>query len=406
MALYLELAWRNLWRNKRRTLISTASVFLAVFLALLTRSMQLGSYNFMIQNVVRLSTGYLQIHQKEYWTKKSIDLALPDDPAMIGRIMGMDHVTEVIPRLQTFALAASNQATRGALIQGINPGKEDRMNSLARKIVSGSYLGEGDSAVLVAEGLARYLSLGVGDTLVLYGMGYHGATAAGKFPIRGILQFSLPEMNSSFVYLSLPQAQEFLRMPAVVNSISIMIDNPRHQSAVMGAVEREFGQTYEIMTWQQMLPEVVQGIAVDNAGGIIMIAILYLVVGFGIFGTVMMMTLERRREFGVLLAVGMKRTRLVFMALTEAVFLSLLGVLSGTLAAFPLMLYFARFPYRLTGEAADVMLKLGLEPLLPLSVQPSIFISQTLAVLAIALISTLYPALVLRRLEPVEALRT
>ena len=404
--LYLELAWRNLWRNKRRTLISTASVFLAVFLSLITRSMQLGSYNFMIQNVVRLSTGYLQIHQKEYWAKKSIDLAIPDDPSMLDTLGRVEHVTEVIPRLQTFALAASYEATRGALIQGVSPAKEERMNSLAGKIVGGSYLGEEDSAVLVAEGLARYLGLGVEDTLVLYGMGYHGATAAGKFTIRGIVRFSLPEMNSSFVYLSLPQAQEFLRMPGMINSLSIMIDQPRHQSAVQAAVEDAFGGPYEVMSWQQMMPEVVQGIAVDNAGGIIMIVILYLVVGFGIFGTVMMMTLERRREFGVLLAVGMKRARLFTMALTEAVFLSLLGVFTGTVAAFPLMLYFTKFPYRLTGEAADVMLRLGLEPLLPLSVQPSIFISQTLAVLAIALISALYPALVLRRLKPVEALRT
>jgi ABC-type lipoprotein release transport system permease subunit len=404
--LYLELAWRNLWRNKRRTLISAASVFLAVFLSLITRSMQLGSYNFMIQNVVRLSTGYLQIHQKEYWAKKSIDLAMPDDAAMLDTLGRMEHVTEVIPRLQTFALAASNEATRGALIQGVSPAKEDMMNSLAGKIVGGSYLGEQDSAVLVAEGLARYLGLGVGDTLALYGMGYHGATAAGKFNIRGIVRFSLPDMNTSFVYLSLPQAQDFLRMPGMLNSLSIMIDQPRHQAAILAAVKSVFGGPYEVMSWQQMMPEVVQGIAVDNAGGIIMIVILYLVVGFGIFGTVMMMTLERRREFGVLLAVGMKRSRLFFMALTEAVFLSLLGVFTGTIAAFPLMLYFTRFPYRLIGEAADVMLRLGLEPLLPLSVQPSIFISQTLAVLAIAMISALYPALVLRRLKPIDALRT
>jgi ABC-type lipoprotein release transport system permease subunit len=404
--LYLVLAWRNLWRNRRRTLISTASIFLAVFLSLLTRSMQLGSYNFMIQNVVRLSTGYLQIHQTGYWAKKSIDLAMPEDPLMLGRLAGMEHITEVVPRLESFALAASDQATRGALVEGISPVAENRLNSLAGKITSGKYIGERDSAALIAEGLARILNLGVGDTLVLYGMGYHGATAAGKFAVRGIVRFSLPEMNTSSVYLSLPQAQDFLRMPGMINSLSIMIDSPRHQDDVLSAVKSAFGHGREIMTWQQMMPEVVQAIAVDNAGGIIMIVILYLVVGFGIFGTVMMMTLERRREFGVLVAVGMRRARLLLMTLAEAVLLSLLGVFSGTLAAFPLMLHFTNSPFRLTGEAADAMLKLGLEPLLPLSVQPSIFISQTLAVLVIALVSALYPAFVLRRLAPVEALRT
>ncbi|MCC6396782.1 MAG: ABC transporter permease [Bacteroidetes bacterium] len=404
--LYLQLAWRNLWRNKRRTIISAASVFLAVFLALLTRSMQLGSYNFMIENVVRLSTGYMQIHQTGYWNTKSIDLALPDDPAMRTRLMQMEHVTQVIPRLQSFALAASNQATRGAMIQGINPGLEDRLNSLSGKISAGSYLEDADSSALVADGLARYLGLGVGDTVVLYGMGYHGTTAAGQFPIRGIVRFSLPEMNASFVYLSLHQAQTFLEMPRLINSLSVMIDLPRHQTAAYEAVSGAFGRNYEVLSWQQMMPEVVQGIAVDNAGGIIMIAILYVVVGFGIFGTVMMMTLERRREFGVLSALGMKRGKITLMVLAESVLLSILGVVSGTIAAFPLMLYFANSPFRLSGEAAEAMLKLGLEPLLPLSVQPSIFISQTLTVLAIAMVSTVYPALVLRRLEPVQAMHT
>ena len=404
--LYLQLAWRNLWRNKRRTMISTASVFLAVFLALLTRSMQLGSYTFMIENVVRLSTGYMQIHQKDYWNKKSIDLALPDDSAMQARLMQTAYVTQVIPRLQTFALAASRVASRGAMVQGINPAMEDRLNSLSGKIAQGTYLGDMDSSALVAEGLARYLGLGVGDTLVLYGVGYHGATAAGQFPIRGILRFSLPDLNSSLVCLSLRQAQAFLGMPHLINSLSIMIDQPRHQNAAFASVQRAVGQKYEVLSWQEMMPEVVQGIAVDNAGGIIMIVILYVVVGFGIFGTVLMMTLERRREFGVLLALGMKRMRMTLMTLTEAVFLSILGVVSGTIAAFPVMLYFTEYPFRLSGDAADAMLKLGLEPLLPLSVQPSIFVSQTLAVLAIALVSALYPAIVLRRLEPVQAMHT
>jgi ABC-type lipoprotein release transport system permease subunit len=291
------------------------------------------------------------------------------------------------------------------MIQGVSPPQEDRLNSLSRHLAAGTYLEGGDTSALVAEGLSHYLGLGIGDTLVLYGVGYHGTTAAGQFPIRGILRFSLPEMNSSSVYLSLRQAQAFLGMPQMINSLSIMIDHPRHESAAVEKVKEASDQRFEVLTWQEMMPEVVQGIAVDNAGGIIMIAILYVVVGFGIFGTVMMMTLERRREFGVLLAIGMKRRKITFMALTEAVLLSILGVASGTIAAFPFMLYFAASPIRLSGEAADAMLRLGLEPLLPLSVQPSIFISQTLAVLVIALVSTLYPALVLRRLEPVQAMR-
>jgi ABC-type lipoprotein release transport system permease subunit len=404
--LYFQLAWRNLWRNRKRTLISVSSVFLAVFLALLTRSMQLGSYTFMIQNVVRLSTGYLQIHEKGYWEKRSIDLAFQDEPTLRARLLALDHVTQVIPRLQTFLLAASAHATRGALLQGINPREEETMNGLSKKLISGSYLdGEGQGALL-AEGLAKYLGLDVGDTLVLYGMGYHGTTAAGQFRVQGIVHFSLPEINSSFVYLNLPEAQSLLVMPGMVNSLSVMLDGPRSEDRALSSVRGMFGAQYEVMTWQQMMPELVQGIAVDNAGGIIMLAILYLVVGFGIFGTVMMMTLERRREFGVLLAIGMKRARLALTSLTEAVLLSLIGVGAGILAAFPFMAYFTADPIHLSGGAAEAMRQLGLEPLLPLSVQPSIFLSQTIAVLVMALISSIYPLLVLRQMEPVQAMRS
>ena len=138
---------------------------------------------------------------------------------------------------------------------------------------------------------------------------------------------------------------------------------------------------------------------------IIMIAILYVIIGFGIFGTVMMMTLERRREFGVLIAVGMKRARLALMTATESLMLSLLGVLAGTMIATPVLIMLYYNPIRLSGEAAEVMLEFGFEPLLPFSLDPAIFLSQTLAVLAIALISTSYPVLVLRRLDPVTAMR-
>jgi len=403
--LYVHLAWRNIWRNKRRTMISIASVLFAVVFALLTRSMQLGSYDYMIRNVVRLSTGYMQLHAEGFWEKRSIDLAFLDQARLREQITGVPHVTDLIPRLQTFALAASATGTRGAMINGIDPAAEEAMNGLAEKVIEGSYLASGDSTALVGEALAATLGLELGDTLIVYGQGYHGLTAAGMFPITGIVRYPNREMSSTLVYLSLSTAQELFAMPGMVNSLSVMLDHPRHQQEALEGVRAAVGDRYEVMAWQEMMPEVVQGIEVDNAGGIIMIAILYVIIGFGIFGTVMMMTLERRREFGVLIAVGMKRSRLAVMATTESLMLSLLGVLSGTAIAAPVLVALYYNPIRLTGEAAQVMLEFGFEPLLPFSMDPTIFISQTLAVLIIALVSTSYPVLVLRRLDPVTAMR-
>ena len=160
--LYVSLAWRNIWRNKRRTLISIASVLFAVLFALLTRSMQLGSYAYMIRNVVRLSTGYLQIHAEGFWEKRSIDLAFRDGADLREHLAGVSHVTQLIPRLQTFALAASATGTRGVMVNGIDPAAENTMNGLGAKVIRGVYLESGDTAVLLGEALASTLGLGAG----------------------------------------------------------------------------------------------------------------------------------------------------------------------------------------------------------------------------------------------------
>jgi ABC-type lipoprotein release transport system permease subunit len=403
--LYLQLAWRNIWRNKRRTLISISSVFFAVVLALLMRSMQLGSYEYMIQNAVKLSTGYIQVHAEGYWDKRSIDQSFAETEELHAVLSSVENVTDLIPRLQSFALAASHDATRGAMVNGVDPGLEDRMNALQSKVIRGSYLEPEGRGILMSEGLSNHLGIDVGDTLVLYGQGYHGIIAAGKYPVDGIVEFLTPDMNAATVYLNLPEAQDLYGMPGLVNSISIMIDHPRHQADVLESVEGLVGDRYEVMGWDEMMPDLVQAIEVDNAGGILMLVILYVVIGFGIFGTVMMMTIERRKEFGVLMAVGMHRSKLILTTLTETILLSLLGVVAGAAVALPIMVYYARNPIQLTGELAEVMIRFGMDPILPLSMNPGIIGAQMLVVLLLAIVSVTYPTRVLKNLEPVQAMR-
>jgi ABC-type lipoprotein release transport system permease subunit len=291
------------------------------------------------------------------------------------------------------------------MVNGIDPVLEDRMNALRSKIIGGSYLEPGAAGVLMSEGLSSHLGIDVGDTLVLYGQGYHGVIAAGKYPVQGVVEFLTPDLNAATVYLTLPAAQELYGMPGLVNSLSIMIDHPRHQADVLGNVKALVGDRYEVMGWDEMMPDLVQAIEVDNAGGILMLVILYVVIGFGIFGTVMMMTIERRKEFGVLMAVGMHRSRLILTTLMETVLLSLLGVIAGAAVSLPIMVYYAKNPIQLTGELAEVMIRFGMDPILPLSMNPGIIGAQMLVVLLLAIVSVTYPTRVLKNLEPVQAMR-
>jgi lipoprotein-releasing system permease protein len=406
MGTYLRLAWRNLWRNKKRTIIAAASVFFAVLLALIMRSMQKGSYNFMIDSSVRISTGYIQIHGKGYWDKRSLDKSILLDKDITSRLNKIPDVTLVVPRLETFTLVSYGNATKVSPIVGINPEKEKNMLKLKEKLVAGRYLTDSSRGVLIGQGLAELLKVGVGDSIVLYGQGYHGITAAAQVPVQGILKLPIPDLNNTMIYTSLSYAQWLYSAPDRITSLSIMIDKPGHLDEVKSEVGKLFGNKYEVMTWEEMTPELVQSIEVDNAGGIIMLGILYVVIGFGIFGTIMMMTAERTKEFGILIAVGMKKTKLIMVTTFETVFISLIGLFAGIIVSYPLLLYFYYNPIRLTGDVAEAMLAFGLEPIMPFSIAPGIFIAQFWTVLLIALLSAWYPFRYVQKLQVVEAIRT
>jgi ABC-type lipoprotein release transport system permease subunit len=405
MKTYFLLAWRNLWRNKRRTLIASASIFFAVIFALLMRSMQEGSYDYMVDASVSMYTGYIQVHAKDYWDKRSIDKSMELSGAKIDKIDSVENVTLVTPRLESFSLISYGNVTKVASIVGIDPVLENEMTDLKAKLISGKYLTKISRGVMIAEGLAEVLKVGIGDSVVLYGQGYHGVTAAAQVEVEGIVKFTLPALNKTMVYLSLNYSQWLYSAPSRVTTISIMITEATKISEVHLAVSTLFDEKYEVMMWPELMPELVQSIEVDNAGGIIMLGILYVVIGFGIFGTVMMMTAERTKEFGILISVGMKKWRLSYVSFLESLFLSFIGVLAGIIVSIPILYYLKQNPIPLTGEMADVMLKFGLDPIVPFRFAPNIFVDQFLTVLVIAMISALYPLSYIRKLNPINAMR-
>jgi ABC-type lipoprotein release transport system permease subunit len=406
MRIHLVLAWRNLWRNRRRTLISAASILFAMSLAWITRSMQNGSYDRMIQSVTAFYSGYIQIHKVGYWEVKSLDRSFPYDQAVQAKAMAVEHVTIAAPRLEGFALAGYGSATAGASVIGISPKDEDNLTHLSTRLSAGRYLSEGDEAVLVAGGLARLLNAGVGDTIVLYGQGYHGMIAAGKYPIAGLVEYPTPEFNTAMVYMPLAAAQYFYAAPDMVDNLAIMIDGRKHLEEVEARLARLFpAPGYEVMTWRDLMPDVVQSIELDSAGGAMMIIILYIVIGFGILGTVMMMAAERAREFGILIAVGMRKSRLMLVTMVESMVIALQGIASGILVTLPIIVYWYFHPIRLSGDAVEAMLKYGYEPLLPVSLDPSILFHQVLVVLALAAAAAGYPVFYIAALRPTKALR-
>lgn len=405
MKFYLILAWRNIWRNKRRTFIAASSIFFAILLAIFTRALQNGSYDFMIDSAVRMYTGYLQIHGKGYWDERTLEKSIEINDNLLKKIERLEFVEIAVPRLENFMLVSSKEITKVASVIGIEPEKENQMTRLKNKLIAGKYINDNDKGILISEGLANLLNVQVGDSVILYGQGIYGMTAAIICPVIGIVKFSLPDLNNSFIYMPIKFGQNLFSMENRITTISIMINNPEKIDEVYSELQNLLHDKFEIMRWDEMMPELVQGIQLDSVSGMIMLFILYIVIAFGIFGTVMMMTAERTKEFGILISIGMKKSKLILITTIEAVFIALIGGVSGVLFSIPLVSYFHYNPIKFSGELAEVSLKFGIEPVMPLSIDPDIFLAQTFVVLLIAFFSSIYPMNYIRKLKPVEAMR-
>lgn len=402
----LKIAWRNIWRSKRRTILTMTSIILAACMALFTRSMQKGSYGNMIGNAVKLSTGYFQVQAEGYWENKSINKTFISRDSLISKIKSSPNVESVVPRLESFALASSGKHTKGTIVIATNPKIENDLNKLSEKIIYGEYISEDDNQVLVAEKLADYLKVEIGDTLVLLGQGFHGVTAAAKFRIKGIIKFPIPQLNNQLIYLPLKAGQEFYSAYGRITTYSVMIKNPKELTETIGDIRATIPQKFAIMDWMQLNQEMVQAIKSDDVGGQIMLAILYMVIGFGMFGTIMMMTMERRKEFAVMIAVGMQKGKLFLIVLYETIIIGIVALIIALAITYPVLLYYFYNPIPLTGELADAMKMFGAEPIMPFSLDADIFINQTIAIIVIAFIASLYPLTKIMRFNILKSLRS
>ena len=402
----LKLAWRNIWRNKRRTLITMASIVFAVVLCVLMDSVKKGFLDEMKANLVGFYTGYVQVHKEGYWEEKSLDNSFLFQGSLVQLIAGNPSVVAAIPRLESFILAASEEYAKGAMIVGIDPLGESSVTKLDQKLWQGNYLKPDDKAVLLSEGLAAYLKLGVGDTIILLGKGYHGVNAAGKYPIKGLIKFGSPELNKTLVYLPLKESQRLFGMENRLTAFILQLWDTDKSEVAKDEIAAGLSKDYEVLHWKTMLPELDSFIDGETRENVVFQIVLYLLIAFGIFGTILMMTLERQREFGILVSIGMQKMRLAVMVILENIMIALFGAIIGMLISVPFVFYFNIFPIHVGGKLAEAYDNFNLEPIFYFSTKPEVFYNQGLIVLALAMVLSLYPIIKISRLEPVSAMRS
>ena len=466
-----QLAWRNLWRNKRRTIITAASVFFAVFFALVMRSFQLGAYDRLFKNVIESYTGYLQIQQKNYFDDPVLDNGFEITPGLLDSIKKDPDITGVVPRLQSFALAAVGSRTQGVIVMGIDPREEEHVSSISQRLVrfrlsseairalksqplpertkkmldvysgdsyssvgrllidldipdedtasvlplmrkyasfKNEYLSENDSdAVVIGSGLSSYLRADVGDTLVMIGQGYHGSTAAGKYVIKGIVRLPAPDIDNIIVYLPINEARTFFDAPGLLTSLVLNVkkNDNRSLTATEERLKGFINGQLTILPWQKLNELLVNQIEADNNSGKIMIGILYLVIAFGVFGTVVMMMAERKREFGMLVSIGMQKAKLAKVVSFELLLTGVLGIIAGIIVSLPIVFYGHFHPIRFTGEMGRMYEDYGFEPVMPTMLPHAYYLGQILVVLIILGIAIAYSIRKVFRINVIKSMR-
>jgi len=403
----IKLAWRNIWRNRRRSLITIASIFFAVFFTVAMMAYSDGTWGRMIENMLHTQTGHIQIHQKGYWDDKVIDNFMTMDNETIARLRAGEAVENVSPRVETFAMASSDKVSKGIAVMGIDPAQEDAKSQLSKRLVEGNYLNTDDNGVLIGQKLSEYLHVNVGDSLALIGQAYHGASAVGLFPVRGIVSLITPEMDKGFLYMTLPTAQTFIDIPDGYSGILIALHEEKSLDETLQTIQSMVDTSvYDVLTWKVTMEKMLKQSESDKAFTKIILFILYLIVGFGILGTVIMMTNERRREFGVMMALGMSHGKLACSVAFELLLMSCIGVSSALLVCVPLVRYFQLNPIPLSGELAVTMEAYGMEAVVAIDASPALFVNQALIVLLLTGASIAYPVSVILKLNVNKAIRS
>jgi len=275
-------------------------------------------------------------------------------------------------------------------------------------IFENSFLTSADSGYAVlGNGLSEYLKAGVGDTLVLMGQGYHGASAAGLFIVKGVVSMPQPEIDNRFVYLTLNDAQYLYAAPGMATSAIISVLETDDADLIMtrDRLGEVTGEGLAIRTWKEMNALLINQMEADNKSGAIMIGILYLVIAFGVFGTVLMMMAERRREFGMLVSIGMQKGKLAKVISMEMLLIGFLGVAAGVAASLPVVILGYARPLRFTGEMARMYEDYGFEPVMPMLLPDTYYLWQVVIVLLILLIAIAFSVRKVFKMNVINAIR-
>jgi putative ABC transport system permease protein len=332
----IKMAFRNIFRQKRRSLLTGLSMFGGFVLAVIFIGWADGSYNNIIDNFTRYNTGHIQIHEGNYLDRPSIYKTIDDYPAVEGVLKKIPEIDSWAPRLYSVGLVSVGDKSSGARIIGIDPEAEDRTTSFNTKIIEGAaFSAPFAHQALIGKGLAKLLNAGTGDEIVIVSQAADGSIANDSYTIIGLVDSGNEVADRSAFYLPLGIAQDLLVLDNRIHEVAVTVRHLGSVQPVTARLKQDFaGTKLDVAPWQVFAKSFYKAMSADMEGLWITLVIIVLIVAVGVFNTVLMSVLERIREYGVLKAVGTKPGQIVRLVLAEINILAVFAVLFGMAAGY------------------------------------------------------------------------
>ncbi len=406
MGTYFKLAWRNMWRNWRRTAIALVAIVLGLVLLLFFDGFIKGSDQAIFGNAVRLYGGNIQAHDAGFRerARRLPILPLEDADAVVSAATAQAEVVAAAKRIQTGGLISSPEGNFPVVITAIQPEVEGAYSIQAENLVEGRYLepGEGD-AIYIGRGLAEALDVGVGDRVNLLGRSKHEEMRQRTMTIVGIYDLGMPEMEKGTVFMTLEEAQSLYNLRDEVTEVAINLAEVGQEKIVVPVLTAAL-PGYEIDTWDTLRPEIRETMSTKLAFTSVIGLIVILVASIGILNIQLMAVFERTREMGVMAALGMKGRGIMGLFLLEGTLIGALGATIGCVIGALLLAWIGHvgIDFSFATGMGEIVALMG-ERLYP-KVSAADVISRGVLVTFIVMLASLWPAWQAARKEPAEAL--
>lgn len=400
----IAISWRNVWRNPTRSFVIIAAVALGLTAGVFSLAVMNGMTEQKMRTAIESQTSHIQLHQKDFTINKDIKLHLKEASEIEGTLQQLPDMKAFSMRTIAVGMLASSKGSVGLQMNGIEPGKERKVTTIWKNVTEGAYFnGENRKPILISQKTAEKLEVKLRSKVVLTLQDANGEIVGAAFRVAGIFRTPSTAFDEGNAFVRREALQEVANTPRKIHEIAVLLNDIEHVPKAISSLKKDLGKEVAVEGWKEILPELSYLSDAITQTNFLFLAIILIALAFGILNTMLMSLFERIKEIGVLMSVGMNKTKVFSMIVTETVFLSILGAFIGIALGIALIFWTSGNGINLS-MFAEGLASWGASDIIYPSLSTSFYVILMLMVLFTALLASIYPAIKALSLKPSEAL--